>query len=65
MLLNHWFVMNEQDEVVNVVVYDGGSWTPPVGCRLLQAVEGVDIGWRLVNNEWVAPLESDDNIVED
>lgn len=39
-----WFVI-QNDEVINVVVYDGGGWTPPRGCHIIPEVEGVGIGW--------------------
>lgn len=57
MLLNRWFLMHN-NEVVNVIVYDAGNdWTPPTGHELTQAIDGVGIGWRFVDGQWVAPEE--------
>lgn len=49
-----YFVI-QNDEVINVVVYDGGGWTPPRGCHIIPEIEGVGIGWKLVDEEWTAP----------
>jgi len=46
--------------VTNIVVYDGVSPYAPQGvAQLLRCDDhaGVSYGWRLVDGEWVAPIE--------
>lgn len=54
MLLNRYFVM-QGDLVINLIVYDGGGWNPPQGCHIIPEVEGVGIGWKLVDGQWEPP----------
>jgi hypothetical protein len=44
--------------IVNVVVVDEeSSWTPPEHLTLMNVPDGcyAGIGWRLIDDEWVAP----------
>jgi len=46
------------DEVVNAIVWDGVSpYEPDAGVELVEAPEGVGIGWTRENGEFVAPPE--------
>jgi hypothetical protein len=35
----------QDNKVVNVIVFDGGAWSPPRGSFIVPEVSGVDIGW--------------------
>ena len=51
--------LNAQGVVVNIVVWDGVSPYVPAGvAQLLRYDEnpGVSYGWKLVGEEWEAPL---------
>jgi hypothetical protein len=67
LLSKRWFVLNG-DTVVNHIVWDGSSgWSPPEGHTLVAEEEGseVNVGWRLVNGEWIAPPEPEPLPVDD
>lgn len=48
-------VVDAEGVVINVVVVEGSSWTPPQGTRIEDAVAGVGIGWRWDGSQWTAP----------
>lgn len=52
--------LNADGVVTNIVVWDGVSPYAPQGvAQLLRCDDhaGVSYGWRLVDGEWVAPIE--------
>lgn len=50
--------------VVNVIVFNGGDWSPPKGHTIMQEVEGVSIGWQLIDGNWLAPPSEVDEVTE-
>jgi len=47
MLLNKYFLIQD-DKVINIIVYNGGQWSPPRGCFILPVPEDkpyIGIGW--------------------
>lgn len=65
MLLNKWLVIQD-DTVINIIVWDGVSaWAPPDGCTIIPAEDQtICIGWKIVDNVWVAPSTSEENTIE-
>lgn len=59
--------LNAQGVVVNIVIWDGVSHYEPAGiAQLLPCVEhpGISYGWKLVNDIWIAPPDSQIEIEE-
>lgn len=55
----NYFVVDASDTVVNVIVVaDPATCICQQDCRLLPAVPGVWIGWRLVGDAWSPPPEN-------
>lgn len=63
MFLNRWFLMCD-NTVVNVIVFNGGDWSPPEGHTIMQEVEGVGIGWKLIDGNWIAPPSEVNEVTE-
>lgn len=54
-----WLELNADGVVMNIVVWDGVKpYAPARVAQLLPCDEnpGVSFGWRLVTDEWIAPL---------
>lgn len=58
MFLNRWFLMCD-NTVVNVIVFNGGDWSPPKDHTIMQEVEGVGIGWKLIDGNWIFPPDKE------
>lgn len=53
--MSAYFVIKD-NKVINTVVWDGESdWSAPEGTTLVDAVDGIGIGWTKVGANWVAP----------
>lgn len=51
------YVILEGEDVVNVIVWDGETPYDPENGRVREAPDGVGIGWKRIDGEWVAPPE--------
>jgi len=53
--MNKYFVVRESDdEIINIVIWDGiSAWQPDAGQYLEPFQEGVGIGYGKVDGEWV------------
>jgi hypothetical protein len=60
--MNYLMLRDEDNRVVNVIVWDGVTPYEHDGMTLLPADDhpGVWVGWRFVDGEWVAPPEPDE-----
>lgn len=48
-----------RDNIVeNIIIFNGGGWNPPDACHIIPEVEGVGIGWKIVDGVWEAPPPS-------
>lgn len=62
-----WLELNSENVVVNIVVWDGVSPYSPEGItQLLPCSEhpNASYGWRLVDNVWVTPDQTDPSETE-
>lgn len=50
------YLVLEGSEVVNVIIWDDTEVAAPEGLDLRLATGDEGIGWKLVNDEWVAPI---------
>lgn len=54
-----WLLIRD-NRVVNVVVWDGETpWDAPADCELLEAPDGVGVGFTWDGTVWVAPVYPD------
>lgn len=54
------YLVVRDNTVENLVVFNGGAWTPPHGTSLVKVTEdlmSVGMGWQFVDGVWVAPSE--------
>lgn len=57
------FLHNGTEIVNSVLVDDNASYIPPEGLSVLDGALKVGIGYRLVNNQWVAPPGSEEKVI--
>ena len=60
------YAMIKDGVVVNVSLWDGDTfkWQPPEGVLCVPAPDHVGIGWGYVNDEWHAPIVSNEQAQE-
>jgi hypothetical protein len=54
------YAIINQDQVVNIVEWDGTTtWQPPEGCQAVLLTEG-GIGWSYIDGQFVPPPEPEE-----
>jgi hypothetical protein len=62
-----WLQIDSSGFVVNIVIWDGLSLYEPQGVTQLLRCEdhpGVTFGWQLVDGNWIAPIQLDEDATE-
>lgn len=61
MLLNDRWLLMEDNKVINMIIWNGGDWSPPRGCSIIPEPKNLDvcIGWELTADGWKEPKKEE------